>query len=89
MMTIYFCCLFFQRADGFDLLLLAPLVLLPHLKKTVIMHQSDIKQISNLLLFAGSEVVLNVEGLPDLLGCLSLDHVGHGLAGDIQQTLDI
>ena len=54
------------------LLLLAPLVLLPHL-----------------LLLAWGEVVLDVERLPDLLGGLPLDHVGHRLAGDVQQALDV
>ena len=39
--------------------------------------------LADLLLLAGSEVVLDVEGLPDLLGGLALDHVGHGLAGDV------
>ena len=54
------------------LLLLAPLVLLPHL-----------------LLLAWGEVVLDVERLPDLLWRLPLDHVGHCLAGDVQQALDV
>ena len=43
--------------------------------------------LANLLLLAGSEVVLNVESLPDLLRGLPLDHVGHGLAGHVQETL--
>ena len=42
---------------------------------------------TNLFFLLGSEVVLDVEGLPDLLWGLALDHVGHGLAGDIQQPL--
>ena len=54
------------------LLLLTPLVLLPHL-----------------LLLAWGEVVLDVERLPDLLWRLPLDHVGHSLAGDVQQALDV
>ena len=54
------------------LLLLAPLVLLPHL-----------------LFLARGEVVLNVEHHPDLLRRLPLDHVGHRLAGDVQQALDV
>lgn len=34
-------------------------------------------------LFLRSKVVDNVKELPDLLGCLALDHVGNGLASDI------
>ena len=41
----------------------------------------------HLFLLAGSEIVLNVEGFPDFLGGLPLDHVGNSLAGNIQQTL--
>lgn len=44
---------------------------------------------ADLVLLLGSEVILDVEGLADLLGGLSLDHVGHGLAADIQQALDV
>merc|ERR1712059_61925 len=54
------------------LLLLAPLIFLPHL-----------------LLLAGGEVVLDIEGLPDLLGSFTLNHVGDGLACDVQQPLDV
>ncbi len=43
----------------------------------------------NLLLLLGGEVVRDVERFPDLLGRLALDHVGHGLAADVQQGLDI
>ena len=43
--------------------------------------------LADLLLLAGSEVVLDVERLADLLGSFSLDHVGHCLAGDVQETL--
>ena len=42
-----------------------------------------------MLLLARSEVILDVECLPDLLGCLPLDHVGHRLASDVQQALDV
>ena len=64
-------------ADGdasasLQLLLLAPLVLLP-----------------DLLLLARGEVVLDVERLPDLLWRLPFDHVGHRLAGDVQEALDV
>ena len=43
----------------------------------------------DLLLLARGKVVLDVERLPDLLWRLPLDHVGHRLAGDVQQTLDV
>jgi hypothetical protein len=42
----------------------------------------------SLLLF-GCEVVLDVECLANLLWCLTLDHVGDGLACDVQQGFDI
>ena len=45
--------------------------------------------LADLLLLRRGEVVLDVEGLPDLLRGLPLDHVGHGLAGHIKETLDI
>ena len=35
------------------------------------------------------EVILNVEGLADLLGRLALDHVGDSLATDIEKSLDV
>lgn len=44
---------------------------------------------SDLLLLLGGEVVLDVESLADLLGGLSLDHVGYGLAADVEQGLDV
>ena len=43
--------------------------------------------LADLLLLAGSEVVLNVESLPDFLRGFPFDHVGHCLAGDVQETL--
>ena len=45
--------------------------------------------LADLLLLAGSEVVLNVESLPDLLRSFPFDHVGNGLAGHVQQTLKV
>jgi hypothetical protein len=45
--------------------------------------------LADLLLLLGGEVVLNVEGLPDVLGRLTLDHVGHGLAGKIEEGLNV
>ena len=44
---------------------------------------------TDLVLLFRSEVVLDVESLADLLGRLALDHVGYGLAANIQETLDI
>lgn len=44
---------------------------------------------TNLILLLGRKVILDIERFPDLLGRLALDHVGHGLASDIQQGLDI
>jgi hypothetical protein len=44
---------------------------------------------ANLLLLLRSEVVLDVEGLADLVGRLALDHVGDGLAADVEERLDI
>lgn len=35
------------------------------------------------------EVVFDVEGLPDLLGGLSFDHVGYRLTGDVQQAFNV
>lgn len=44
---------------------------------------------SDLLLLLWSEVVLNVEGLADLLGRLALDHVGNSLAANIEKRLNV
>ncbi len=44
---------------------------------------------ANLLLLLRGEVVGNVERLADLLGRLALDHVGDGLAADIEKWLDV
>ena len=44
---------------------------------------------TDLLLLLRGEVVGDVEGLADLLGRLALDHVGNGLAADIQEGLDV
>jgi hypothetical protein len=44
---------------------------------------------ADLVLLLGSEVVLNVERLANLLGGLALDHVGHSLAADIEESLDV
>ena len=34
-------------------------------------------------LFLGSEIIDNVEKLPNLLGCLAFDHVGNSLAAHV------
>lgn len=44
---------------------------------------------ADLILLLGGEVILNVEGLANLLGGLSLDHVGDSFAADVEQSLDI
>ena len=44
---------------------------------------------ADLVLLFRCEVVLDVEGLADFLWRLPLDHVGHGLAADIEERLDI
>lgn len=44
---------------------------------------------TNLVLLFWCEVVLDVEGLADLLWGLALDHVGNGLAADIEKGLDV
>ena len=45
--------------------------------------------LADLLLLRRREVVLDVERLADLLGGLALDHVGHGLASDVEEALDV
>lgn len=42
-----------------------------------------------MVLLLRSEVVLDVERLPDLLGGLALDHVGNSLAANIKESLDV
>jgi hypothetical protein len=44
---------------------------------------------ANLVFFLLGEVVLNVEGLADLLGRLAFNHVGNGLAADVEKCLDV
>ena len=44
---------------------------------------------ANLLLLFGGEVVLDVEGLADLLGGLALDHVCDSFAADVKKSLDV
>ncbi len=44
---------------------------------------------TNLVFLLGSEIVLDVESLADLLRGLPLDHVRNRLASDIEQGLDI
>jgi len=44
---------------------------------------------ADLLFLLRGEVVLDVEGLADLLRSLTLDHVSNSLAGQVQQPLDV
>ena len=44
---------------------------------------------ADLILLLGGEVVLDVEGLTDLLGRLALDHVRDSLAADIEEGLNV
>ena len=44
---------------------------------------------TDLILFLGREVVLDVEGLADLFWGLALDHVGDGLAADVEESFDV
>jgi hypothetical protein len=44
---------------------------------------------ADLLLLLGGEVIGDVECLSDLLWRLALDHVGHGLASNIKEGLDV
>lgn len=44
---------------------------------------------TNLILLLRGEVILDVEGLADLLRRLALDHVGHGLAANVEESLDV
>jgi hypothetical protein len=44
---------------------------------------------ADLLLLLGREIVLDVECLADLVGGLALDHVGYGLAANVQERLDV
>lgn len=44
---------------------------------------------ADLVLLFWCEVVLDVEGLADLLWGLALDHVGNGLTTDIEKRLDV
>lgn len=44
---------------------------------------------TNLLLLLGRKVILDIECLANLLRRLALDHVGHSLAANVKQRLDI
>jgi len=44
---------------------------------------------ADLIFLLGSEVVLDVECLPDLVGRLALDHVCDRLAADVEEGLDV
>lgn len=43
----------------------------------------------DLVLLLGGEIIGDVEGLPDLLWALALDHVRDGLAADVEEGLDV
>jgi hypothetical protein len=58
-------------------------------KRRVDLLLSPLILTANLVFLLRSEVILNVECLADLLGGLALDHVGDGLAADIEKGLDI
>jgi hypothetical protein len=58
-----------------------------HVSKNLLL--SPLVLAADLLLLLGSKVVLDVERLANLLGGLALDHVGHGLAADIEKGLDV
>jgi len=44
---------------------------------------------ADLVFLLRCEIVLDVEGFPDLIGRLALDHIGNGLAANIKECLDI
>jgi hypothetical protein len=44
---------------------------------------------ADLVLLLRCEVVLDIEGLADLLGRLALDHIGDSLAADVEKSLDV
>ena len=44
---------------------------------------------ADLILLLGSKVILDVEGLADLLWGLSLDHVGDSFAANVKQSFDV
>ena len=44
---------------------------------------------ADLILFFGSEIILDVEGLANLFRRLALDHICDGFAADIKECLDI
>jgi hypothetical protein len=44
---------------------------------------------TDLVLLLGGEVILDVEDLTDLFWGLALDHVGDGLAADVEEGFDV
>jgi hypothetical protein len=44
---------------------------------------------ADLVFLFGSKVILDVECLADLLGRFAFDHVGDGLAADIEESFDV
>ena len=44
---------------------------------------------TNLILFLGGEVILDIEGFADFFWGLALDHIGNGLAADVEESLNV
>lgn len=44
---------------------------------------------ADLILFLGSEIVLNVKGLTNLLGRFAFDHIRDGFTANVQESLDV
>lgn len=44
---------------------------------------------TDLIFLLRSEVVPDIEGLADLLGGFAFDHVGDGLASNVEKSLDV
>ena len=57
-------------------------------EKTILLFFAPFVFFPDLFLFAGGEVVLDVEGLANVFRGLALDHVRHGLASDVKQPLE-
>ena len=57
-------------------------------RKTILLFFAPFVFFPDLFLFAGGEVVLDVEGLANVFRGLALDHVCHGLACDVKQPLE-
>ena len=58
-------------------------------RMVLLLLESPLVLSSDLFFLFGSEIILDVERLPDLLRSLSLDHVSNCLASQIQKALDV